>query len=642
MSGAGPSFPARGAAPLVAALALCCAAAFWVSQGVAKWDGDLHNAWHHYEYLAEGFARGHTYLSIDPDPELLALKDPYDPAANARHRLWDATLYRGRYYLYFGPAPALFMLPWRIVAGHEPAQRLVVASFAAGGLAGLALLLWGLRGRFFPGLSPMALGGILVVAFHASWLPVVLRRSAVWEVPIVAAAAFLWWAIYFVWRFHDSGGSARWAAAAGAALALIMGCRVNCLFEAGAIALLLFVPVSGAGPGRRRRWDTALLAGLVASAGGVALLAYNHARFGSWLEVGTGYQLPGVEYRTSHYFNAWNIPFNARAYLLSLPEFGPYFPFLHPYWTDDTPAGYLHMEDLYGVLFMMPVHVAGLGACAWAWANRAAAGVRAAGIALAAAACASAVSGLVLFSLGGACSRYITELVAGWTVATSVGLMAVFGPAAGARPRRLVRALAAAAACWSVACVWLASAEYQGYMRETNPRVYGALAHALDYPSYLWARREAVPFGPAVLVVHAPASAGARDTILVGSGRPESANHLVLEQAADGRARLALTLNQHHVLDTPEFPVAGGLLRVRINAPWLYPPAESPYWDAVADPAVRQRRQTLFSIESDSGAVAVYSTHFGEPVALAPAVRGPDPSAPDSPCVQYFAPSPPP
>jgi hypothetical protein len=75
----------------------------------------MHNAWHHYEYLAEGFLRGHTYLPVEPDPRLLQLSDPYDPVANRPYRLWDASLYHGRYYLYYGPAPAItLMLPWRL------------------------------------------------------------------------------------------------------------------------------------------------------------------------------------------------------------------------------------------------------------------------------------------------------------------------------------------------------------------------------------------------------------------------------------------------------------------------------------------------------------------------------------------------
>jgi hypothetical protein len=624
----------KGPAALWAALAACAALMFWIAGGAANLeDPRYRDGWHHYEYLTEGFLHGHTYLSVAPDPQLLRLKDPYDPLVNAHFRLWDGSLYRGRYYLYFGPVPALFMLPWRIAAGQEPPQRLVVAFFAAGGLAGLALLIWELRRRFFPETPPLVLGAILVVAFHAAWLPVILRRSAVWELAIVAAAAFLWWSLYFLWKFHESNGAARWAVATGVSLALLMGSRANCLFEAAAIALLLFVPVAGNAARGAPRKGTALIAAAIAFAGGAALLLYNHARFGSWLEVGTSYQLPGADYRGSHYFKLRYIPFNARTYLLSLPRFGPYFPFVHPFWSDELPGGYLHVEDIYGVLFMMPVHLAGFYACAWAWANRAAAGARAAVVTLAAAASATVLSGLVLFIMGGACSRYITELLAGWTVVTSFGLMAVLGAPARLRPGRGVRIVACAAACWSVACVWLASAEYEGCMARANPAAYAALAHAMDYPSQWWARARGIRFGPLEIAVRFPDSQAASQTVLVAAGRPQWMNRLVANRVDRDHVQLVLLENDRRILVTPAVPVTGGRLHLRLDAPWLYPPPAHPYWDAV-EPSRALELQNLFSVRWDSGAAAVHSRCLVDPVSFEPLVNAGPPDEPGSPYVE--------
>ncbi|HXQ79977.1 MAG TPA: hypothetical protein VN775_01605 [Opitutaceae bacterium] len=633
---------AAGRLALWLSLGACAAAAFWTADGVAPWNGDLRNVWHHYEYLAEGFLHGHTYLSVEPAPELLKLRDPYDPEANAPYRLWDASLYQGKYYLYYGPAPAVvLLLPWRVLTGRALPQRLAVAAFAAVGLAGLALLLREVRNRHFPRLSDAALGAIVIVAFHASWLPVILRRPGFWEMPIVSAVACLWWAVYFLWKFHDSGGRARWAAAGGAALALLMGCRVTFVFAAVATALLYLAPSAGPDPTGTRRRGAAPVASAVALAGGVGLLLYNYARFGSWLEFGQSYQLWGAEYRGFHFFSPRNILFNAQTYLFSLPQIGPYFPFLHPFWTEDRPEGYMGFEEIYGVLFMMPVHLAGIGACAWAWRSRADRGARAAAFTLASAVLATAFAALVLFSWGGACSRYTTELMAGWTVATSVGLMCVFGQEPGARPGRALRALAAAAACWSVASVWLASADFRGFMARTNRRTYAAAAHTLDYPSLWWARAKGVRFGPLSLVIRIPpAPAGAR-AVLVASGRPQNSNRLILERVDGEHARLVLAHNEFRVLETPELALRGGRLAVRLDAPWLYPPPAHPYWDGV-DPAVALERETLFRIEWDSGGVLVHSVHSADPVALEPAVAGGPIPGSDSPYVESLSAAAPP
>ena len=184
-----------GAAPLWAALAAGALLLFWIANGAAAFDGDQRDAWHHYEYLVDGFLQGHTSLSVQPAPELLRLRDPYDPAQNDPWRLWDASLYQGKYYLYFGPTPVLLMLPWRVVTGHHLPERLAVAAFAAGGLLGLALLLDGVRRRHFPGLRPLGAAAVLAVALCASWLPVTIRRPDVWELPLVASCACLWWAL---------------------------------------------------------------------------------------------------------------------------------------------------------------------------------------------------------------------------------------------------------------------------------------------------------------------------------------------------------------------------------------------------------------------------------------------------------------
>jgi hypothetical protein len=614
--------PSRSLAALVApglAFALCAAASFWLTEGIAPWSGDTQSVWRHYEYMAEGFAEGHTYLSREPSPELLNLKDPYDPAANLRYRLWDASLYRGKYYLYYGPTPAIaLMVPWRLATGHMPTQRSTVALLAVGGLAGLGLLLWEVRRRHFPGLSGIALGLILITAFHASWLPVVLRRPGVWEVPIVSAVAFLWWALYLLWKFHDSGGKARWSVGIGLALALLMGSRATFVFAAGAVAVLALIPAAGPFPRLRALRKTGLPALALAFAGGVGLLVYNHERFGRWLEFGQSFQLWGADERNVAHFSLAYAPFNIWTYLFSHPAFGPYFPFLYPYWTDSFPRGYIAMEEMYGVLFMMPVHLAGLAALVWAWRS---AEARPAKIVVAAAFTASTFSFVCLVCWAGACSRYIAELMGGWTLVTSVGLMAVFGRGSLPRPSRFIRIVVTASACWTIGCVWLASAQFRGFMKQTNPRTYAALSHALDYPSQWWIRLNGIRFAPVDMDVRLPASSSHSETVLLATGFPLRVNQLILDRVDGGRARLALNSNWFTVLETPSL-AAKDDLHIRVSAPWLYPPAGHPYWDQFADLSKRTELQTLYSIQVGPDIFSAHSTHSFDASGFEPSVGG--------------------
>src|SRR5918996_2667455 len=57
--------------------------------------------------LGEAFLHGQLSLLALPDPALIALQDPYDPAKRIMPFLWDASYYKEKYYLYWGPVPAL-------------------------------------------------------------------------------------------------------------------------------------------------------------------------------------------------------------------------------------------------------------------------------------------------------------------------------------------------------------------------------------------------------------------------------------------------------------------------------------------------------------------------------------------------------
>src|ERR1700677_2438292 len=92
-----------------------------------------------YNLLARGLLSGHLYLDKEAPPFLAHLADPYDPMANrdardVRDRLNDLSYYRGRLYLYFGIAPALFVfVPWHLLTGGWLAHWIVVVVLCSAG-----------------------------------------------------------------------------------------------------------------------------------------------------------------------------------------------------------------------------------------------------------------------------------------------------------------------------------------------------------------------------------------------------------------------------------------------------------------------------------------------------------------------------
>jgi hypothetical protein len=290
--------PDSHAVAALCAWLICSALYLWTANGIVIQEKDRLNAWHHYEYLVDGLLAGHLYLSPGPSKELLALPDPYDPKANLPYRLWDASLYQGHYYLYYGPTPALLlMLPWKVVTGCHLPQRLATAIFAVAGLSALTLLMAGIRRRCFPAASSALLFWTIILIGHVNWLPVVLRRPAFWELPIVTAAALFWWSLYFLWRYHESGGSRGWTLAAGVSLGLALGVRPTYVFAACFIAVLFAFPFE-----RGFAWQTYLRrlfpAAIPLAIGVGGLLVYNYARFGRLLEFGQSCQLWATDERS--------------------------------------------------------------------------------------------------------------------------------------------------------------------------------------------------------------------------------------------------------------------------------------------------------------------------------------------------------
>lgn len=234
----------------------------------------------YYAQLAEGFLRGHTFFPFAPDPRMAGLADPYDYGARERAGiayLWDASYYRGKYYLYFTPLPVVFFyLPYRVLSG-EHADDAAAAVFFSAWIFIAAVL-------FLRRAAPRLLW--IVLAGFANLIPFALSNVRVYEVAILCAAAFSTsWAVALL-RFEEksSPGAAAWMSLW---LSLAIAARPNLLVLAVPTAFVLWRK------GRRVILAAAIPAALTAC----AYFAYNAARFGNPLESGITYQLTFVPMR---------------------------------------------------------------------------------------------------------------------------------------------------------------------------------------------------------------------------------------------------------------------------------------------------------------------------------------------------------
>src|SRR5262245_28240156 len=140
---------------------------------------------------AEGFRAGHLHLAIEPARALLAKANPFDPAWKPLW-YWDASLYGGHYYLYWGPVPALLLAAWKTLFGVHARlgdQYVVFALASLQALSGMLLIDRAQR-RLFPELPGVLVVAAIAVFAFANPTPYNLARAGVYEAAIVDTHTF--------------------------------------------------------------------------------------------------------------------------------------------------------------------------------------------------------------------------------------------------------------------------------------------------------------------------------------------------------------------------------------------------------------------------------------------------------------------
>ena len=340
--------------------------AWLISAGTwTQWAGH----WYAYDQLATAFGHGQLALLTKPDAALLALSNPYDPIARQNVPfLRDYSLYQGRYYLYFGPVPALILVLAKAITGASIGDQYITFASVAGIFIVLSLLIIRIRSIFFPGSAPWTLMPTLVtIGLMAPW-PWLLTTPSIYTAALAAGQFFFLAGILLAWEAlrHAPVSRVR-LLAAGLLFAGAFGSRISLIvpgcFVAGVIALSLFL--------RSRRpstpRSTSLQAGVCFATPLVLALAalawYNWARFGSFMEAGFMYQLGGI-FKWKHIGQfVWPgyVGQNFYNYFLNPPIVKYTFPYIFPQQgvrqsllaALPIPEIY-HSQEITGLIFTAP------------------------------------------------------------------------------------------------------------------------------------------------------------------------------------------------------------------------------------------------------------------------------------------------
>ncbi|HMK07554.1 MAG TPA: hypothetical protein VK449_00835, partial [Anaerolineales bacterium] len=342
-----------------------------------SWPGT--SAYH--DMQAAAFLHGQTHLLIEPDAKLLALPDPYDPQARASvPHLWDASLYNGHYYLYWGPVPALLIAPVKALSGARVGDDVLVFLFLVGSLFWATRILSRTWAEHFPEVpAGLAVATVLTVGW-VNPLPWMLNSPWIYESAIAGGQFFLLMGVNALIPFLDeSGGRPRDLLWAGASLALAVGTRSSLAPAVVVVAAIVAYRLVRRGPFDRRKAVSLAAFAVPLVVGALALGAYNQVRFGSPTEFGQRYQLTSLDLQESevHSASIRNLPPNLYNYLVNPVRLLRVFPYLKPHWGGTgmsvlhihAPPGY-YSRQVAGLLLVVPFSLYALAAAAGLWRRR--------------------------------------------------------------------------------------------------------------------------------------------------------------------------------------------------------------------------------------------------------------------------------
>jgi hypothetical protein len=316
----------------------------------------------YYVNMGEAFLHGQVALLIQPEPQLVALANPYDSAQRENVTFqWDLSYYKGKYYAYWGPAPALLYAAVEALTHTPPPDQMGVLVFYSGLSIVLAFLLFRLRQMFFPRAPGLSIPLFLLAALANLPIIHILERCQVYETSAVAGQFFLFLGLLAWLRWHE-GHKPGWLIAAGLSWGLAIGTRYNLAITVAVLtAFALYRLWKACGFNRAAlRQAAALLAPLALS--GLALALYNYARFESPFETGLVYQLTIPVYQNRHFSPGfvWSNLYLYLFYPLATRSTFPFFPSIPvdltrlPAWAARAP-GNLSDEVFFGIGQSLPV-----------------------------------------------------------------------------------------------------------------------------------------------------------------------------------------------------------------------------------------------------------------------------------------------
>ena len=340
----------------------------------------LVSAWHwtqwpatdtYYGLLGDAFTRGKPYLPIEPAPGLSNSQNPYE-GWSGKGGIVNLSYYQGKYYMYWGPAPAVALAIFRILGAPILGDDVVV--FAAISFIFLfsSLIIFRLKHVYFKGLPLwLTMAGLVIVGtIHPMlWFQ---NSPGLLTAAIASGQAFLLGGVYFMVKaLTDKDAGIGNYAAVGGLWGLAMTSRLTTVASVMVLVMgIMIFSFRRARPMHRYKTEAVILVSLFAPL--VLALGlygwYNVIRFDNAFETGLRYQFaalsPGDQMARGTFFSWRYMVPNAFHYFLTPIRPISSFPYLRAVYYEyplfagllprlGVPADYT-VEDATGLVLAAP------------------------------------------------------------------------------------------------------------------------------------------------------------------------------------------------------------------------------------------------------------------------------------------------
>ena len=561
--------------PLFVTAAFCLVLLAWAASDVNGPDIDFDlntQSGDYYNLLVDGFLDGH-----------LSMKVPLE-ATGQLPVLMDASLYRGKYYMYFGVVPALFAFaPYSLLTGHDMPQNLATLLFVIGGFLMYLWLFTLARRRYFPACSKSVEVCAVVLLAFGSGTPILVWDAGFYEVAIaggyLCVAAML---LSLYQTIHSPKYTVPWLAAASLAAGLAVGCRPTYLLT---LPILLVPPLQifrtrHTPEGRARLFKLAAAAMIPAGLIGLALMAYNYGRFDNPFEFGFKYQLNALMSSGLPFTQFSFIPANLDWYYLTPPVLSPYFPYVLPINASLRPANYYGYELIHGQWLVLPLLGISLAGVIWAKIRSLEPPVDLK-IAIACALLAFGAIFAALLTFGFRANRYVVD----FQPALILALTLVSG---------FVSAAARSVNCWfekiyillfcglalSLSLFnYLIGIQWMDHMANTRPAIFQSLAYYGNYPSHWLHQLGLLDYGPVRFSVAFPLQGKTGPEPLLATGTSGYTDVIYASRHPDNRVQFGISHSNHGIIQSDPVSVKPGTKQmIEVETGSLYPPRLHPYF----------------------------------------------------------------